>query len=586
MKPLNLDNRPCSPISSNCVIWQGSDIPCIKLCTGDTISDVVFKLATELCTIMDTLKITNYDLSCFNLTACPPDDFQKLIQLIIDKICALENINNSEATGSGNPRGIRSTSTCPDCVVTVAEPFVVGTQTTMQLVDYVNAIGNKITSIIDEILNLQNQITDLNIRVTTLENAVPTPYTLPSISTGCLQAYIAGNPATAGIDIVLNTLLNDANVGYCALKGATGEPAEISAAVQSQLLCINDLTQPLAALPTITTFSAYYAGTWVQDGDLSTAADAINNIWITLCDLYTYVSNFNVNINVQDTNTVNLTFASGILSADVQDTGWVKLVGFDTYMNDTAGTLYEYPQVRRIGNQLHFKGFVVVPLAETTSALRPWLYTNTVNNYEEDPSTGNATTIVTPYQGTGGVILNTFGSIQFNRNGAGNAESVLPTSVIPAGYQLDGAYAHPSGYVPARRIIKIGANTSTMLTSLFSINISETGIFSFGLVKNSEESNINGNNDAWDTSHLNYIISHVVSGESVPQFKTGTNIVHSLAGGGTSDLNLDFPAAYTYPFTCNANDETEVGGFFVSITGLTAFISPCGTLIPTPIPCP
>ena len=586
MKPLNLDNRPCSPISSNCVIWQGSDIQCIKLCTGDTISDVVFKLATELCTIMDTLKITNYDLSCFNLTACPPDDFQKLIQLIIDKICALENINNSEATGSGNPRGIRSTSTCPDCVVTVAEPFVVGTQTTMQLVDYVNAIGNKITSIIDEILNLQNQITDLNIRVTTLENAVPTPYTLPSISTGCLQAYIAGNPATAGIDIVLNTLLNDANVGYCALKGATGEPAEISAAVQSQLLCINDLTQPLAALPTITTFSAYYAGTWVQDGDLSTAADAINNIWITLCDLYTYVSNFNVNINVQDTNTVNLTFASGILSADVQDTGWVKLVGFDTYMNDTAGTLYEYPQVRRIGNQLHFKGFVVVPLAETTSALRPWLYTNTVNNYEEDPSTGNATTIVTPYQGTGGVILNTFGSIQFNRNGAGNAESVLPTSVIPAGYQLDGAYAHPSGYVPARRIIKIGANTSTMLTSLFSINISETGIFSFGLVKNSEESNINGNNDAWDTSHLNYIISHVVSGESVPQFKTGTNIVHSLAGGGTSDLNLDFPAAYTYPFTCNANDETEVGGFFVSITGLTAFISPCGTLIPTPIPCP
>lgn len=584
MKPLNLDNRPCSPISSNCVIWQGPDIPCIKLCTGDTVSDVVFKLATELCTIMDTLKITNYDLSCFNLTACPPDDFQKLIQLIIDKVCALENINNSESTSTGTPRSARAT--CPDCVVTVAPPFVMGTQTTMQLVDYVNAIGDKITSIINEILNLQTQIDDLNIRVTTIESAVPTPYTLPSISTGCLQSYIAGNPATAGIDVVLNALLNDANVGYCALKGATGEPSEISAAVQSQLLCITDLTQPLAALPTITTFSAYYAGTWVQDGDLSTAADAINNIWITLCDIYTYVSNFNININVQDTNTVNLTFSSGVLSADVQDTGWVKLVGFDTYMNDTAGTQYEYPQVRRIGNVLHFKGNVVVPLAETTSALRPWLYTTTVNNYEQDPSTGNATTIVTPYQGTGGVILNTFGSIQFNRNGAGNAESVIPTSVIPAGYQLDGGYSHPSGFVHARRDIKIGANTSTMLSSLFRVSISQTGILSFSLVKNSEESFINTSNDAFDTSHLNYIISHVVSGESVPQFKTGTNIVHSLAGGGTSDLNLDFPAAYTYPFTCNANDETEVGGFVLSITGLSAFISPCGTLIPTPTPCP
>jgi hypothetical protein len=533
---------------------------------------------------MDTLKITNYDLSCFNLTACPPDDFQKLIQLIIDKVCALENINNSESTSTGTPRSARAT--CPDCVVTVAPPFVMGTQTTMQLVEYVNAIGDKITSIINEILNLQVQIDGLNIRVTTIESTVPPVYTLPSISTGCLQSYIVGNPATAGIDIVLNALLNDANVGYCALKGATGEPAEISAAVQSQLLCITDLTQPLAALPTITTFSAYYAGTWVQDGDLSTAANAINNIWITLCDLYTYVSNFNVNINVQDTNTVNLTFSSGVLSADVQDTGWVKLVGFDTYMNDTAGTQYEYPQVRRIGNLLHFKGNVVVPLAETTSALRPWLYTTTVNNYEEDPSTGNATTIVTPYQGTGGVILNSFGSIQFNRNGAGNAESVIPTAVIPAGYQLDGGYSHPSGFVHARRDIKIGANTSTMLSSLFRVSISQTGILSFSLVKNSEESFINTSNDAFDTSHLNYIISHVVSGESVPQFKTGTNIVHSLAGGGTSDLNLDFPAAYTYPFTCNANDETEVGGFVLSITGLSAFISPCGTLIPTPTPCP
>ena len=67
MKPLNLDNSPCTPTSSNCVIWQGPNIPCIKLCTGDTISDVVYKLATELCTVLDTLNITAYDLTCFNL---------------------------------------------------------------------------------------------------------------------------------------------------------------------------------------------------------------------------------------------------------------------------------------------------------------------------------------------------------------------------------------------------------------------------------------------------------------------------------------------------------------------------------------
>ena len=48
MKPLNLDNSPCSPISSNCVIWQGPDISCINICKGDTVSDVVAALTSSV----------------------------------------------------------------------------------------------------------------------------------------------------------------------------------------------------------------------------------------------------------------------------------------------------------------------------------------------------------------------------------------------------------------------------------------------------------------------------------------------------------------------------------------------------------
>ena len=73
MKPVNLDSKPCSPLSSNCVIWQGPDIPCINLCKGDTISDVVAALATELCSILDTLNIDNYDLTCFGIDNCGPE---------------------------------------------------------------------------------------------------------------------------------------------------------------------------------------------------------------------------------------------------------------------------------------------------------------------------------------------------------------------------------------------------------------------------------------------------------------------------------------------------------------------------------
>ena len=86
MKPLNYDNSPCSPTSSNCVIWQGPDLHCIKLCKGDTISDVIANLATELCNVMDQLSITNYDLSCFELVGCKPETYQELLQFLIEHI--------------------------------------------------------------------------------------------------------------------------------------------------------------------------------------------------------------------------------------------------------------------------------------------------------------------------------------------------------------------------------------------------------------------------------------------------------------------------------------------------------------------
>ena len=571
MKPLNYDNSPCSPTSSNCVIWQGPDLHCIKLCKGDTISDVIANLATELCTVMDQLSITNYDLSCFELVGCKPETYQELLQFLIEQICLAQGLSTTGTSTDGKTN---------DTLITVAPCFIVNGITVMTLTDYVIAIGLRICSIIDQIAIINNTLNELDIRITNLETAIIPTYTLPSITVDCtLQdspLVGSGTPALP-IDQILSILINNDTYGYCALRTATGLPANLISSVLTQCITNSNLQ--------LSTGTAYSANAnWNSNWNTTdvTVAASLRNIWVVLCDIYNYLKNI---ITVQDTNTVNLTLtSSNILSAAVQDTGWVKLVGFDTYMNDTAGTLYEYPQVRRIGNQLHFKGNIVIPLAETTSALRPWLYTATVNNYEEDPSTGNATTIITPYQGTGGVITGTFGSVTFNRNSAGSAESVIPVSVIPSGYQLDGAYAHPAGFKISQRVIKIASNTSTMLTTLFTINLTATGTLLLGLVKNAEESNINSDNAAFDTSHLNYIISHVISGESVPQFKTPSNIIHSLAGGGTSDLNLDFPIG-TYPFSCNANDETEIGGFFMTITGLTAFISPCGTLIPTPTPC-
>ena len=76
MKPLNIDKSGCSNTSSNCVVWQGPNIDCIDLCKGDSITEVVYKLAVELCVVMDTFDLNNYDLKCFAGGACKPTDFK------------------------------------------------------------------------------------------------------------------------------------------------------------------------------------------------------------------------------------------------------------------------------------------------------------------------------------------------------------------------------------------------------------------------------------------------------------------------------------------------------------------------------
>ena len=364
MKPLNLDNRPCSPISSNCVIWQGPDIPCIKICNGDTVSDIVYQLGTELCTIMEQLNVSNYDLSCFNLTACPPEDFQALIQLLINKICEANGVVVDTPKSSG----------CPDCVVVVADCFIQGTATTMQLVDYVQMIANRVCSIILEIDSINNQIDVINNTLNDLQVQIDNipPYELPSFTVDCI---LTGDQP---LDAIVEALMNDDAFGYCSLLNSTGTPAEINDAVLSQ--CIADSDQPLAALalspPVISTFSAYYSGSWVNAATLGTSpsvSNALNNIWIAICDIRSYVTNFA--IDVEDTNSVNLNYTGGTLSANIQDTGWVDLLGFDFYSGNSI-TAYK-PKCRRIGNVVHFRGMLMIPLSSNGTGggtALPWDY--------------------------------------------------------------------------------------------------------------------------------------------------------------------------------------------------------------------
>jgi microcystin-dependent protein len=265
MKPLNLDNSPCSPISSNCVIWQGPNIPCINLCTGDTVSDVVYKLALELCEILDQLNITNYDLACLNLP-CPPADFQALIQILINKICELEGIPAPAPQPDGG--------NCPtNCIVAVADCLGGGTD---NLLNYVQTIATRVCDLVGEIHIIQNSIATINTTLNFLQqeiNDIPV-YTLPDIAvpTGCTIGVYTG-PTNVALDTLFEAFLED----WCTYISTVGTAADFA-----------PVLSPACTLSGSTYFGADIVSEpgWINPP--TNLADAISNIWTSICFFYNY----------------------------------------------------------------------------------------------------------------------------------------------------------------------------------------------------------------------------------------------------------------------------------------------------------
>lgn len=89
--PINLNKSSCSPISATCVKWPGPDVPCLSLCKGDSITEVIYELAINFCNVYQHLSPETYNADCLLLNnECQFSDFGALFQALIDKVCELE----------------------------------------------------------------------------------------------------------------------------------------------------------------------------------------------------------------------------------------------------------------------------------------------------------------------------------------------------------------------------------------------------------------------------------------------------------------------------------------------------------------
>lgn len=258
-------SKACTPISSNCVIWQGPDIPCLSLCSGDSVTEVVYKLGTMFCEIVESaFNVTDIDLTCLLADGEPvPASRDEFYQLIVDKLCL--------ALGGETPPDPEAISfNLPTCL-----QYQDGDGNTilmLPLPEYVDLIGNAICDIQEAIAVINTDIDALDVRVTALENATPPSSTFTTVTTQC-----ASGP-TPGITLPIQQAFYNFENKFCQLSQVLGTVAQINAVIQTE--CTDLDTQ--ATLMDADVQMQDLPG-WVVSP--TTLAENINNMWLTLCDM-------------------------------------------------------------------------------------------------------------------------------------------------------------------------------------------------------------------------------------------------------------------------------------------------------------
>lgn len=271
----NLNKENCSPQSSNCVIWQGPDLSCINLCKGDSVSEVVYKLAVELCKIKEATDMTDVDFTCL-LNACsntqtPEKTIAGIIQLIIDSVCCSITALSSAASSLSSTSAVSEEPVLvlPSCLqyVDISTGLPV---TTLPLSEYAVNTANALCALRETVSIHQSQINNLEVRVSTLES--DPGYVAPLVTPNCTYGSVV-----AGVPAEMDVLLQNLDQKICDLTTVLGSTTNIATAASSQCAFLSN--QP--ALSQTGIMSNLFG--W--NNVISNMAQSMQNLWLTVCDM-------------------------------------------------------------------------------------------------------------------------------------------------------------------------------------------------------------------------------------------------------------------------------------------------------------
>jgi hypothetical protein len=155
----------CLPTSSACVKWEGPSIPCLTICKGESIEQVIVELSSIVCTTKDSIDISSLDFNCLVPNGqANPSTIKQLLQLLITKSCQTSTVD----PGTGGGDGTLPVIDLPACLQ--FQDSSNNVITSLGLDEYAEHLAVSMCDILDDISNINQQIYTLNSTV----NGLPT----------------------------------------------------------------------------------------------------------------------------------------------------------------------------------------------------------------------------------------------------------------------------------------------------------------------------------------------------------------------------------------------------------------------------
>lgn len=222
--------------TTNDIVWQGPDIPCLNLCQGEKISDTMAKIANKICEIQQEFDLSDFDFKCL-IDACdscpePERNVLAVLKLLRDGYCELkEAISKLTPNDPGsddsfldvNMRCLAAVNGAGEILNNKREKDII-----QSIIDRVCTHDADISLLKSKTDNLQDQIDNLDLTPTV---------SLPSV-TGC--NFSGSRP--------LDQAVNAVDQALCTLKDLIGSSSEINQAISQ-----------LGQVPNMQTNPAWYA---------------------------------------------------------------------------------------------------------------------------------------------------------------------------------------------------------------------------------------------------------------------------------------------------------------------------------------